>query len=53
MVYSVPVDKDCAASLIGFPVIIIIAINSVAPYLPDKGERTTLYRINNNVCSKT
>ena len=53
MVYSIPVDEDCAVSLLGFPVIIVIAINSIALYLTDKDERTALYKINNNVCSKT
>ena len=53
MVYSMPVDEDCAVSLLGFPVIIVIAINSIAPYLTDKDERTALYKIDNNVCSKT
>ena len=53
MVDSIPVDEDCAVSLLGFPVIIVIAINSIAPYLTDKDERTALYKINHNVCSKT
>ena len=33
--------------------IIVIAVISIAPYLTDKGEHTSLYKINNNVYSKT
>ena len=32
---------------------IIIAVISIAPYLADKGEHTTLYKINTNVYIKT
>ena len=34
-------------------IIIITAVISIAPYLTDKGEYTTLNKINNNVCIKT
>ena len=34
-------------------IVIIIAVISIVPYLTDKGEHTTLYKINNNVCIKT
>ena len=34
-------------------IIIIIAVISIAPYLTDKGEQTSLYKINNNVYIKT
>ena len=33
--------------------IIIIAVISIVPYLSDKGEHTSLYKINNNACIKT
>ena len=34
-------------------IIIITVVISIAPYIADKGEHTALYKINNNVYSKT
>ena len=41
-------------TLLSIPVImVIIAVISIAPYLTDKGEHTALYKISNNVYTKT